>query len=153
MLYNECSSVYFDRNKDTFIEQSAKDLDDTNLEVYFERLTEQVDAIPVKKEFSTGNVSVYVFRRKSKILSFFTFYSCELCGDYCSFSSKGFRSHRVTVHKIGVLKERTWDRFGHPFEPLETETPPAPEINPNDLDEQRQLEWALKDSALMYAAK
>ncbi|GFQ82967.1 uncharacterized protein TNCT_436851, partial [Trichonephila clavata] len=152
----------------------------------FERLTEQVDAIPVKKEFSTGNefdvvagpsgypnikypsfdqndfeltssenrniFTLYKKRlfRKKKI---FTFYSCELCGDYCSFSSKGFRSHRVTVHKIGVLKERTWDRFGHPFEPLETETPPAPEINPNDLDEQRQLEWALKDSALMYAAK
>ncbi|GFR04504.1 uncharacterized protein TNCT_479611 [Trichonephila clavata] len=71
------------------------------------------------------------FNRKKKI---FNFYSCELCGEYCSFSSKGFRSHQVTVHKIGVLKERTWDRFGHPFEPLKSETPPASEINPNDLD-------------------
>ncbi|GFU80600.1 uncharacterized protein TNCV_534741 [Trichonephila clavipes] len=91
-----------------------------------------------------------LFGRKKKI---FDFYWCDVCGNYSTFSSKGFRSHRITVHKIGVQKERTWDRFGHPFEPEEEETPPACEIQPEDMDEQRQLEWALKDSAIMYAAK
>ncbi|GFY74698.1 uncharacterized protein TNIN_184571 [Trichonephila inaurata madagascariensis] len=93
------------------------------------------------------------FNRKKKI---FDFYSCGDCGDYCTFSSKGFRSHCITVHKIGVQKDRTWDRFGHPFE-LEveetTDTSPTSAIQLEDLDEQRQLEWALKDSAMMYAAK
>ncbi|GFU83408.1 uncharacterized protein TNCV_1345931 [Trichonephila clavipes] len=93
------------------------------------------------------------FNRKQKI---FDFYSCSFCGDYSTFSSKGFRSHCITVHKIGVQKDRTWDRFGHPFE-LEvtetTKTSPTSEVQLEDLDEQRQLEWALKDSAMMYAAK
>ncbi|GFQ95774.1 hypothetical protein TNCT_205251 [Trichonephila clavata] len=85
--------------------------------------------------------------------SIFNFYCCDLCGENYSFSSKGFSSHRVSIHRIGVLKERTLDRFGHPFKPLETEDPTASQINPEDLDEQCKLEWALKDSALMYAAK
>ncbi|GFY62040.1 uncharacterized protein TNIN_149371 [Trichonephila inaurata madagascariensis] len=93
------------------------------------------------------------FNRKKKI---FDFYSCGDCGNYCTYSSKGFRSHCITVHKIGVQKDRTWDRFGHPFE-LEveetTDTSPTSAIQLEDLDEQRQLEWALKDSAMMYAAK
>ncbi|GFQ90414.1 uncharacterized protein TNCT_709981 [Trichonephila clavata] len=105
------------------------------------------------KSLKKQNTFSLIKKRFSRKREIFNFYSCELCGDYCSFSSKGFRSHRVTVHKIGVLKERTWDRFGHPFEPLETEIPPPSQIKLEDLDEQRQLEWALKESALMYAAK
>ncbi|GFY58457.1 uncharacterized protein TNIN_423341 [Trichonephila inaurata madagascariensis] len=84
----------------------------------------------------------------------FNFYWCDVCGNYCTFSSKGYCSHRITVHKTDVQKERTTlDRFGHPFEQEDEEPPPASEIKPEDLDEQRQLEWALKDSAIMYAAK
>ncbi|GFQ90415.1 uncharacterized protein TNCT_709991 [Trichonephila clavata] len=99
------------------------------------------------------NIFAMIKKRLNRKKKIFNFYCCDLCGNYCTFSSKGFRSHRMTVHKIGVLKERNWDRFGHPFEPPETEIPPPSQIKPEDLDEQRQLEWALKESALMYAAK
>ncbi|GFX34546.1 uncharacterized protein TNCV_3657841 [Trichonephila clavipes] len=91
-----------------------------------------------------------LFSRNKKI---FDFYCCDVCKDYSTFSSKGFRCHRVTVHRIGVQKYRTWDRFGHPFEQEDAATSPTSEIKIEDLDEHRQLEWALKDSALMYAAK
>ncbi|GFW82284.1 uncharacterized protein TNCV_3817651 [Trichonephila clavipes] len=51
---------------------------------------------------------------------------------------EGISHHRTTVHKIGVQKKRTWDRFGHPFEPLEgeetTKISPTSEIKLEDLD-------------------
>ncbi|GFT93283.1 uncharacterized protein TNCV_2220411 [Trichonephila clavipes] len=77
--------------------------------------------------------------------SIFDFYWCDICGDYCTFRSKGFRSHRVMVHRIGVQKYRTWDRFGRPFEPEDEDTSSTPQIQPKNLVEQRHLEWAVKD--------
>ncbi|PRD31740.1 UNVERIFIED_CONTAM: hypothetical protein NCL1_22674 [Trichonephila clavipes] len=82
------------------------------------------------------------FTRKKKI---FDFYWCDICGDYCTFRSKGFRSHRVMVHRIGVQKYRTWDRFGRPFEPEDEDTSSTPQIQLKNLVEQRHLEWAVKD--------
>ncbi|GFX34542.1 ATP-dependent DNA helicase [Trichonephila clavipes] len=57
--------------------------------------------------------------------------------DVSALYSKGFRSHRVTVHWIGAQKYRTSDSFGHPFQALwkeSTTATPASEIKPEDLD-------------------
>ncbi|GFQ86451.1 uncharacterized protein TNCT_92411, partial [Trichonephila clavata] len=41
-------------------------------------------------------------------------YNCDYC-DYRSPTQKGLRSHRITVHRIGVEVRRTLDTHGRPL--------------------------------------
>ncbi|GFT40318.1 hypothetical protein NPIL_139001 [Nephila pilipes] len=85
-------------------------------------------------------------------------YKCQLCG-YKPKSKKGKRHHNITKHKIGVLLEQlpTLDANGRSLNffsitetVLETKSETKITIDAN-VSYERQLSWALKESAEMAA--
>ncbi|GFT35724.1 hypothetical protein NPIL_59391 [Nephila pilipes] len=85
-------------------------------------------------------------------------YKCQLCG-YKPKSKKGKRHHNIAKHKIGVLPEQlpTLDANGRPLNffsitetVLKTKSETKITIDANASYE-RQLSWALKESAEMAA--
>ncbi|GFT40315.1 hypothetical protein NPIL_138971 [Nephila pilipes] len=87
-------------------------------------------------------------------------YKCKLCG-YKLKTKKGKRHHNITKHKIGVLLQQLpiLDSNGHPLNffsisdtvnELKSESKEI--IDPNASYE-RQMSWALRESAEMAAAR
>ncbi|GFT40316.1 hypothetical protein NPIL_138981 [Nephila pilipes] len=87
-------------------------------------------------------------------------YKCKLCG-YKPKTKKGKRHHNITKHKIGVLLQQlpTLDSNGRPLnffsitDTIIESNSDTKEIIDADASYERQMSWALRESAEMAAAQ